>query len=469
MVAAYYLAPARARAVVLLIGSYVFYAAWDVRFLPLVIGLTLANFWLGQRLALAHGRPNSRRWLWAAVALNLAVLGFFKYTLFALFNAERVLELGGIRIDLPEPSIILPLAISFFTFEFIHYLVDVHRGHPPVRSLVEFALFPAFFPTQIAGPIKRYQGFLPQIHRATSPTWDNARAGVTLIVIGLFKKSLLADNLALITNIGFGHASGGLVQIDAVTTVLAFTFQIYFDFSGYTDMGRGSARLLGFDVPENFQRPYMATNISEFWRRWHITLSSWLRDYVYIPLGGNRRRRTANLLVTMLLGGLWHGASTTFLVWGGLHGLLLAGYWHAVRLFPWFRTAAPTLSPLRGFAGWLFTFTVVCLAWVFFRAETTKDGLSMVMSVAGLRPGQPLFLPSQHAFVLAVAVLALVTERWLEWRAARGMLHADAPAVSPNPTAWWQPAMLAVALTVIFAVTLVFSPSNAPKFVYFQF
>lgn len=225
-------------------------------------------------------------------------------------------------MDFPPITPLLPLGISFFVFEFIHYQVDINRGSVPVKNWLEFSIFGAFFPTQIAGPIKRYEDFVPQLNRQPSFSLPRIGEGLKYILWGLFKKVVLADNLAPLVAIGFGQAVGGaggnasLSSGDAWLTVLAFTLQIYFDFSGYTDMGRGSAMLLGFNLPENFKFPYLAANISDFWRRWHITLSGWLRDYIYIPLGGNRKGRYRNLLITMVLGGLWHGANWTFIIWG---------------------------------------------------------------------------------------------------------------------------------------------------------
>jgi len=321
IVALYWIVPRPVRYPLLLVASYAFYANWIPPYLLLILGLTGVNYGFGLWL----GRDRRRRVLALAVGTNLAVLGGFKYANFFL-DAGR----GVFKADWPTLNILLPLGISFFTFEFIHYVVDVWRGSPPVRDVVQFALFAAFFPTQIAGPIKRYQAFVHQLQ--SRPQFDAQLAGdgVYLILRGLFKKVILADGLARIANLGFDNPAD-LGSLDAWIAVYAFAFQIFFDFSGYTDIGRGSAQLFGFTVPENFAAPYLARNLSDFWRRWHISLSSWLRDYLFIPLGGSRGSRLfnyRNLFLTMTLGGLWHGAAGHFLLWGAYQGAgLLALRW----------------------------------------------------------------------------------------------------------------------------------------------
>ncbi|MDQ2808902.1 MAG: hypothetical protein M3Z04_18660 [Chloroflexota bacterium] len=313
IVALYWIVPRRVRYPLLLVASYAFYANWIPPYLLLILALTGVNYGFGLWL----GRDRRRAVLALAVVTNLAVLGYFKYANFFL-DAGR----GALKADWPTLNILLPLGISFFTFEFIHYVVDVWRGSPPVRNFVQFALFAAFFPTQIAGPIKRYQAFVHQLQE--HPRFDAQLAGdgVYLILRGLFKKVILADGLARIANLGF-NTPADLNSVDTWIAVYAFAFQIFFDFSGYTDIGRGSAQLFGFTVPENFAAPYLARNLSDFWRRWHISLSSWLRDYLFIPLGGSRGSRLfnyRNLFLTMTLGGLWHGAAGHFLLWGAYQG-----------------------------------------------------------------------------------------------------------------------------------------------------
>ena len=323
--ALFWATPQKFRVWILLIASYVFYMSWRPGFILLIIGLTLANYYIGFAIDKATEIKKKKSWLTLSVVLNLATLVFFKYAYF--FNdvvTAATKPLGLPATHLPF-DIILPLGISFFVFEFIHYTTDVYRGSEPIKSLPAFALFASFFPTQIAGPIKRFQDFIPQFLAESKLTVDTFDTAISLILLGLFKKVLLADNLSFFVQGGFGNP-GIFSGTDLWIFTYAFAFQIYFDFSGYTDIARGSAMLFGYKVPLNFNLPYLARNISEFWRRWHISLSTWLRDYLFIPLGGSRCGRFRvhfNLLATMTLGGLWHGAAAHFLVWGLYHGFAL--------------------------------------------------------------------------------------------------------------------------------------------------
>jgi alginate O-acetyltransferase complex protein AlgI len=401
------------------------------------------------------------------VAGNLLVLGLFKYALFFLDSVAAALGHVGVRAGTPAVNIVLPLGISFFTFEFIHYLVDVHRGHLPVRAPLAFAAFATFFPTQIAGPIKRFEDFMPQLERAALPDRAMVGQGMEWIVAGLFKKVALADNLAPIVQRGFGPGGTGLGQADAWLTMLAFAFQIYFDFSGYTDIGRGAAMLLGFRVPENFLRPYLACNISDFWRRWHISLSSWLRDYLYIPLGGNRRHQARNLALTMLLGGLWHGANWTFVIWGAWHGLLLVLYW---RIRGRWRSRLAPLGPRwqlpAAAAARALTLALVTIGWVFFRAASIPQALNFLRAMciphgsagATLLPGERLFVT---ALVAGWMTIAAVSER-----AAR--TAAPGSAVLSRLAVWYGP-LKPAALVLLLALTMIAKPGAEPRFLYFQF
>jgi alginate O-acetyltransferase complex protein AlgI len=412
--------------------------------------------------------------LTVGVSVDLAVLGFYKYTDFALRNVVAALTWAGQNVQLPPPSIILPLGLSFFTFEFIHYLVDVRRGQQAVRSPIEFAVFAAFFPTQIAGPIKRFENFIPQIERPPSFDWGNVGAGARLIVIGLFKKVALADNLAPIVALGFAQFGAGKEPLSAGDTwlvVLGFAIQIYCDFSGYTDMGRGSALLLGFTVPENFNRPYLAANISEFWRRWHMSLSTWLRDYLYIPLGGNRRGRNRNLLLTMILGGLWHGANWTFVVWGAYHGLLLVGYWALrARWEPGQRLTSPFARGALMVGGIVVTGALVCIGWVFFRAPNLEQALAMIGAMFGWGAGHAtVVLASQRATVAVIVGGLLLVESARElWASGWGESPLGRPRV-PRAFAAWQPELQAIGCVALFALTLIAQPPTNPPFIYFQF
>lgn len=352
----------------------------------LLLVMTIVNYLLG--IWINHSPKLARTLFVTGICFNLAALGYFKYASFFLQSVGKVLDDLKIVHTLPKHlEIVLPLAISFFVFEFIHYLTDIYKGDKPLKNPVEFALFAAFFPSQIAGPIKRYQDFWIKIKSPHSFNRNTFNAGIALLLQGLFKKIALADNFALIANTGFqNYASLG--TLEAFIAALAFTFQIYFDFSGYTDMGRGSALLFGIELPVNFNLPYLAASIIDFWKRWHISLSLWLRDYLYIPLGGNRCstwRRNFNLLVTMLLGGLWHGASWHFVAWGAIHGIGLI-FNHAydnlvknsIRLQNFHKSLVAKGLCLSA------TFLFVVITWVFFRAESTTQAMVVVRQMLDL-------------------------------------------------------------------------------------
>ena len=368
----------RAGILVLAGASLFFYGAWRPIYLLLLIASIAVNFSLG----LLMEDPLRRRMVGLiGVALNLALLCYFKYTNF-IFDSLNMLT----GAPLPLVNIVLPLGISFFTFQQIAYLVDVMRGAPVERDVVSYTLFVSFFPHLIAGPLVHHAEMIPQFKRGrTSRSAVLAARGLAIFAAGLFKKVVIADNLAQFVSPVFAHldAGGGVTTPWAWLATLAYTFQIYFDFSGYSDMAVGLALLFGIRLPVNFRSPYKAMSIIEFWRRWHITLSRFLRDYLYIPLGGNRlgeQRRYLNLMVTMLLGGLWHGAGWNFLIWGGLHGLYLCvnHLWQA-----WRGAGAKFRSGPATIASWAITFFVVVIAWVFFRARTAAGAWQMLGALFG--------------------------------------------------------------------------------------
>lgn len=356
----------------LIAASLFFYGYWDYRLLPLLAGSIALN-WLLVRL---HYRWHMRYLIGIGVFLNLGLIGVFKY---ADFAASSIAWLAGGQHE--NWSIILPLGISFFTFQQISYIVDVSRGDAPRYRFHEYALYVSFFPQLIAGPIIRHNEIIFQFDAdpRRGPVHENLSRGAMLLLCGLVKKLFIADRLALIANPVFGAAADGatVTFVDSWVASLAFGLQIYFDFSGYSDMAIGLALMFGLVLPINFNVPYCAVSIGDFWRRWHMTLSRFLRDYLYIPLGGNRfgpARQAMALAVTMLLGGLWHGAAWTFVVWGGLHGAALGIYhvWHK----------AGCRMPAA--AGWLVTMLFVYVTWVIFRAETFPAAWSMLNSMAGL-------------------------------------------------------------------------------------
>ncbi len=492
-------------AVLSIIGaSLVFYAAWDARFLLLLGGSVVVNFAAGRSVAAALADRRQHRAggvLAGAIAINLGVLGWFKYAGFFAASANSMLG-----TTLPVLAQMLPLGISFFTFEQIGYLVDVRRGEPAETDLARYALFVAFFPRLVAGPILRFHEVMPQIPRAgrLRPTAIDLAVGLTLFSIGLAKKTLLADGIGPYAGQVFAEAGQG-APLEALTAwggVLAYTMQIYFDFSGYSDMAIGLARMFGIRFPTNFNSPYQSGSIIEFWRRWHISLSRFLRDYLYIPLGGNRRgvvRRYANLLATMLLGGLWHGANWTFVAWGLLHGcyLMVNHAWHGVLDR---RPAARALSrrPAGRLAGWALTMLAVVVAWVFFRAPTfatashllgAMAGANGVMLPAGIVDAVPAALQGwlaalgigtsdgsgsrliqMWAWVIVLSAVALLTpnsQRILQ--AWQPVLEQAVPA--PGRASWWQwqPTRTWGVVTATIALAGMLAITRGGEFLYWQF
>jgi alginate O-acetyltransferase complex protein AlgI len=395
----------RAGIMVLVAASLFFYGAWRPVYLLLFLVSIAVNFCLGLRMEDPRRRQATGT---LGVVLNLAVLGYFKYTGF-IFDSLNTLA----GLSPPFVNIVLPLGISFFTFQQIAYLVDVMRGAKVERDIVSYTLFVSFFPHLIAGPLVHHAEMIPQFKRGrTGRSSVLAARGLAIFAAGLFKKVVIADNLAQFVTPVFAHldAGGGVTTSWAWLATLAYALQIYFDFSGYSDMAVGLALLFGIRLPVNFRSPYKATSIIDFWRRWHITLSRFLRDYLYIPLGGNRlgqSRRYVNLLVTMLLGGLWHGAGWNFLVWGGLHGIYLSvnHVWHSWRgdHAPASTSAAPAAA--AKILSWAVTFFAVVVAWVFFRAKTMAGAGQMLGGLFGFEADSSAYVSPGILRVMDLPVL----------------------------------------------------------------
>lgn len=465
----YWLTPQRWRVPILLIASYVFYMSWRPIFVLLILGLTVINYFFG--FAISRATVRKKLWLTAAIIANLSTLAYFKYAYFLDDLVAKLLQPLGIAVPKLPFDIVLPLGISFFVFEFIHYVADVYRGSEPIKSFVSFALFASFFPTQIAGPIKRFQDFIPQFLSPAKFCMEHFDDGVALILMGLFKKVLIADNLAFFVTGGFSHPElfSGL---DLWFYTYAFAFQIYFDFSGYTDIARGSAMLFGYKVPINFNLPYLAGSIAEFWHRWHISLSTWLRDYLFIPLGGSRCTPlmvARNLIITMTLGGLWHGASMHFLGWGLYHGVLLVAH----RQFASARKKVLALdammsTPLGKSLAVLLTFHAVCVGWVLFRAQSLTCATTMLKKMLLLEPlgtaagtvamalpsiNYPLIYPCMF-FVLPLLAVSHIFMGWLD--------RTNFVVRTPK-------AARAVWCTALMLLIIIFSPDKSPRFIYFQF
>ena len=444
------------RPVFLLLASYVFYADWSPPYLALIIGMTVVNYLLGRVRPISRSRR--RALLASALVFNLGTLAIFKYLGLLDSTALSLAHAVGLQASFAVTRLILPLGLSFFTFEFIHYQVDLYRGTAPIRSPIEFALFPAFFPTQIAGPIKRYEDFQAQVQ--SRPPFDPTRflEGVELVALGMFKKVVLADTMLPIADAVFAHhAQAGVV--DTWVGALAFSFQIYLDFSGYTDIGRGSAQLLGYVVPKNFDAPYLATSFRDFWRRWHMSLSSWLRDYLYIPLGGNRQGPWGtrfNLLVTMALGGLWHGAAWHFVAWGIGHGLALVVSRDRLGPVAWRLPKAVEIG-----AGWVLTQLVVLQLWVLFRAPSASAALDVWRHMFGLSYGGTVLEPFDRWVVVGIATAVVTAQLVLRRLKPRKLLALSPAGVILRPAY--------VYALILVAAQFASLESVVHRFIYFQF
>ena len=445
------------RLIFILGASYVFYAHWDYRFLPLIFGSSTIDWLLGNAIHRAKTPGSRKSWLIGTVFVNLGILAIFKYYNFGIDSAVTALGALGVEVPRRTLDVALPIGISFFTFESMSYVIDVYRGHiKPQKSYVEYLAFVAFFPHLVAGPIVRPRdNLLPQL--AGPARWNpkEGSEGLFLIAIGLIKKVAIGDYLAVNLVDRVFDAPIQYSALENYSAVLGYAVQIYCDFSGYTDIAIGSALLLGVRFPLNFDSPYKAPNIQDFWRRWHISLSTWLRDYLYIPLGGNRKsgvRTYVNLMLTMLLGGLWHGAAWTFVVWGGIHGAALA----VTRFYQEKRSSRPASTSLALHVVSVFvTFHVVCVAWIFFRAETFRAAWVMFTQLGSLST----YHPNLSAPVVAVLAVGLcshyVPERWFQ-KAQSGFIQMPAPA---------QAAALFCAAWIVRSM----ASAEAVPFVYFQF
>ena len=430
--------------------SFVFYGWWDYRYCGLLLLAICIDYFAGGRIATTPDPAKRKRWLLLSICSDLGMLGFFKYYDLGAGTANAVAQWAGSSSGLlPVLHLVLPVGISFYTFQSMSYSIDIYRGHArPARSFIDFACYVSLFPQLVAGPIVRYHELDNQL-RVRTHSWAKAGAGIVLFVLGLSKKVLLADAVAPMANWGFSQASLGFAG--AWSSLVAYTLQIYFDFSGYSDMAVGLGLMLGFQFPQNFNSPYKSASITEFWRRWHISLSSWLRDYLYIPLGGNKKgpvRTYVNLFSTMLLGGLWHGANWTFALWGAYHGALLA---------------LERMNGKRGF-GWrlphslqvALTFALVMFGWVLFRSPTMAGVARMAAGLAGLNGWGGAF-PLADAGAL----------NWAAWLFCLALVFC---ARNTWEIRWRPSVRLALGLAILFLVCVAtFLVNTSSPFLYFQF
>lgn len=447
----------------LLLASYFFYAWWDWRFLGLIVLSSAVDFVIGQAIHRSDNAGLRKGLLATSLAVNLGLLGLFKYYNFFIDSLDAMLAPAGMSVASAHLDIVLPVGISFYTFQTLSYSLDIYRKKlEPTRDWVQFFAFVTFFPQLVAGPIERARDLLPQFNRdkiTLDP--DAARSGLLLAMWGLFKKVVIADRLAIVVDAVF-DAPEGVGGATAAWAVLCFTGQLYLDFSAYSDIAIGISRMLGFRLSTNFRRPYFASSFSDFWRRWHITLSSWFRDYLYIPLGGSRvnaQRAAFNVMVVFLVSGLWHGASWNFVIWGALNGLFL------IALDPLLERTVSRLGRI----GRLATSLLVTLAWalslIFFRAQTFSDAGIIADQIFSWSPpiaSIDIMSAAAHSLTVALLVLLLVVEGLTEWRADLAAWLLE----KPRPLRW------SIYLTLVWSIVLIGAHGidmADKQFIYFQF
>jgi alginate O-acetyltransferase complex protein AlgI len=447
-----------ARKNLLVVASYIFYGAWNPPFAVLLFSTTAMDFWLGARIAMSKGGHARRVWLVASVCMNLSMLGFFKYGNFLLENFQWLVSRIGVVYHPPHLDILLPVGISFYTFHSLSYTLDIYRGvlHP-TKSLRDFVLAVSFFPQLVAGPIVRAGDFLPQLVTRPGLRMGQFLWGLLLMTLGLFEKIVLADTMLSGSADRVFSYGGPLVALDSWLGVMAFAGQIFFDFAGYSICAIGAALCLGFHLKDNFRFPYAAIGFSDFWRRWHISLSTFLRDYLYIPLGGNQvgpMRAALNLVIVMFLGGLWHGAAWTFVVWGLLHGSYLVVE-RVFRIF--FEHKAWARNPATLFLGGMVTYTAVCIAWVFFRASDFTIAARMLGGMFGGHAHGDAILSTREMLQIGIVTFFMILAHW----SLRDINIETAVTRLPRwaVTAAW----------ALMACAIILTQGNSNAFIYFQF
>lgn len=456
---------AQSQNILLLIASYFFYACWDWRFLFLLVASTSLDYYTGIRIADTENPKQKKFWFWLSISANLGFLGVFKYYNFFADSLVQAFSVLGVQANLGSLNVILPVGISFYTFHGLSYLIDLYKEKiKPERNIIHYSVFVCFFPLLVAGPIERATHLLPQIVKKREFDYAKAVNGLKQILWGLFKKMVIADNCATYANTIFGNPSehsGSTLVVGAVF----FAFQIYGDFSGYSDIALGTARLFGIDLLRNFAYPYFSRDIAEFWRRWHISLSSWFKDYLYIPLGGSRGSRwtaVRNTFIIFLVSGFWHGANWTFIAWGGLHAL----YFLPLLILGKNRRNIDTIAKERFFptlqelTAMLITFSQVVLAWIFFRSATISDALHYISGIFSRDLfSLPYFLGIRTAVITVVFILMMLVTEWI----GRSRQYAIEVVVAT----WSKP--LQWAFYYIIAMLIFLFGSVNQTFIYFQF
>lgn len=471
--------PWKVKKINLLLASYIFYAAWNPPFILLLWLATIVDYFVGRALYTQPNRHKRKLLLVLSLCGNLGMLCFFKYGGFLLENFTQLVNALGANYHPAKPNIILPAGISFYTFTTLCYTIDMYKKRSePVRSLLDFSLFVTFFPHLVAGPIVRPPQLVPQFESPRRANQKQLMQGLLLVTLGLFMKVVLADSMLASPANTIFNAKDPLNTLDAWMGVLSFSGQIFFDFAGYSTCAIGVASCLGFVLPENFLYPYAATGFSDFWRRWHITLSAWLRDYLYIPLGGNRKgnvRTYINLMITMLLGGLWHGANWTFVVWGALHGFYLMAEKFIRDLRPRLQlqpeiAADPNIvlhgvkaprflkvAPSSNFLYALLTFFLVNVTWVFFRSPDFTSAWRMLTSMFSSKPQGSMLLSNLTIVKVAVIIAGMLGFHWF-MRNRRVLSVAE-------KMPWWLLGLVWSAMLIL----LILSQESSSSFIYFQF
>ncbi|KAA3620434.1 MAG: MBOAT family protein [Calditrichaeota bacterium] len=453
----YYILNRQAQNIWLLAASYFFYGWWDWRFLSLILASTLVDYFAGLFIHKTKEAKKRRRGLYASLFMNLGALGLFKYFNFFVDSFAALGDSFGLNFNTPAMRLLPPVGISFYTFQTLSYTIDIYRNkQKPVTNFINFALYVTYFPQLVAGPIERAKSLLPQIENKRIVSQEQFQAGILLILIGLFKKIAIADAAAPLVDEIFSNPQAQTSTI-LLKGLYLFSLQIYCDFSGYSSIARGVSKLIGIELSENFQTPYLSANITDFWRRWHISLSQWLRDYLYIPLGGNKFgtvKTYRNLLLTMLIGGLWHGANWTFVVWGGLHGLFLAAH----KKFTEIRSVAESVKqknkhPFLTILNVFITFHLVALAWIFFRSPDFATAWNYLSGLINWHGGFQLSYLKLPFFLIALLAP-------LEWLQSRSF---DVLSVTRLPI----PARAFYYMAMIIAIIIL--GGNDVPFIYFQF
>ncbi len=444
-------------------ASYFFYAWWDWRFVGLLFGSSLVAFYSGKMIGQSTTVGRKKLWLWFCIGSHLTALGFFKYFNFAADSLKTVFHWLGWNVDYQNPGILLPIGISFFTFTALSYVIDIYRGkiEEPEKDFLVFAAYECLFPHLVAGPILRASKFLPQLKTDHPFDWAQAGRGLEMVAWGYFLKMCLADNAAMFADPRFNHpelfTSGSLIL-----GVIAFAFQIYGDFAGYSLIAIGLARIMGYDFGINFNKPYFALNFSDFWQRWHISLSSWIRDYLYIPLGGSQkgpRRTIINLIITMFLAGLWHGAGWNYVIWGLLHGLFLAGQRMVSKPYDAVCRTAHCPEFVSKAISMLTVFALTCVAWVFFREKNIGQAIYMLKAMVSWQATAHLSFGGMKYQLLRVAILVGIV-LLVDWLSTREPIRIRYQGHGYGRVVFAGVAVLIILFTASFA---------ANSFIYFQF